>query len=68
MKNRIITLSIREIKKSYRRFLSLAVLSFLGVSFFVGLSSASKSFEASANKYLKDNHSYDIKIISSLRF
>ena len=68
MKNRIITLSFREIKKSFKRFFSLAVLSCLGVSFFVGLNSASKSFETSANKYIKDNNSYDIKIVSSLRF
>ena len=68
MKNRIITLSFREIKKSFKRFFSLTILSFLGVAFLVGLNSASKSFEMSANKYLKDNNSYDIKIVSSLRF
>ena len=67
MKNRIITLSFREIKKSFKRFFSLVILSCLGVSFFVGLNSASKSFKTSVNKYLKDNNSYDIKIVSSLR-
>lgn len=67
MKNRIITLSFREIKKTHKRFFSLVILSLLGVSFFVGLNSASKSFEQSVNKYLKDNNSYDIKIVSSLR-
>ena len=66
-KNRIITLSFREIKKTFKRFFSLVILSFLGVAFFVGLNSASKSFETSSNKYLKDNNSYDIKIVSSLR-
>ena len=67
MKNRIVTLSFREIKKSFERFVSLAILSFLGVSFFVGLNSASTSFKSSVNKYLKDSNSYDIKIVSSLR-
>ena len=67
MKNMMITLGFREIKKSFKRFFSLAILSCLGVSFFVGLNSASTSFETSANKYLKDNNSYDIKIVSSLR-
>ena len=66
-KNRIITLSFREIKKTLKRFLSLVILSCLGVSFFVGLNSASKSFKTSVNKYLKDNYSYDIKVVSSLR-
>ncbi len=67
LKNRIITLSLREIKKTFKRFVSLLILSCLGVSFFVGLNSASKSFKTSVNKYLKDNYSYDIKIVSSLR-
>ena len=65
-KNRIITLSLREIKKTFKRFFSLAILSLLGVSFFVGLSSASKSFKSSANKYIRDNNGYDLKVVSSL--
>ena len=65
-KNRIITLSLREIRKSFKRFFSLIVLSLLGVSFFVGLSSASKSFKLSANKYIRDNNGYDLKVVSSL--
>lgn len=65
-KNRIITLSLREIRKSFKRFFSLVVLSLLGVSFFVGLSSASKSFKLSANKYIRDNNGYDLKVVSSL--
>ena len=65
-KNRIITLSLREIKKSFKRFFSLAILSLLGVSFFVGLSSASKSFKTSANKYIRDTNGYDLKVVSSL--
>ena len=65
-KNRIITLSLREIKKSFKRFFSLAILSLLGVSFFVGLSSASKSFKMSANKYIRDTNGYDLKVVSSL--
>ena len=67
VKNRIITLSLKEIKKTFKRFVSLLILSLLGVSFLVGLNSASKSFKTSVNKYLKDNYSYDIKIVSSLR-
>ena len=65
-RNRIITLSLREIKKSFKRFFSLAILSLLGVSFFVGMSSASKSFKLSANKYIRDNNGYDLKVVSSL--
>ena len=37
MKNRLVTISFREIKKSFKRFLSLIIMSFLGVGVFVGL-------------------------------
>ena len=40
MKNRIFTLSIREIKSQFFRFLSLLVMAFLGVFVYVGLKSA----------------------------
>ena len=39
MKNRIFTLSIREIKSQFFRFLSLLVMAFLGVFVYVGLKS-----------------------------
>ena len=66
MRNRIITLCLREIKKSYKRFLSLLIMSFLGVAVFVGMRSASNVMLASLDKYYDENNVYDIKIISTL--
>lgn len=66
MKNRIITLSIRQIIKTYKRFLSLAILSFLGVSVFVGIKMASPDMMASLDKYYDTKNMYDIKVISTL--
>lgn len=66
MKNRIITTSIREIKSSFKRFLSLFVLSMLGVGTFVGISKANPDMMASLDKYYDINNVYDIKVLSTL--
>ena len=65
-KNRIITMSLREIRKSLKRFFSLCVLSFLGVSFFVGMKMSGPTMLKSLDKYYDDNKVYDIKVVSSL--
>ena len=66
MKNRLLTLSLREIKKSFRRFISLLIISFLGVSVFVGMRTTSKTMFASLDKYYDINNVYDLKIVSTL--
>ncbi len=65
-KNRIITMSFREIRKSLKRFFSLCVLSFLGVSFFVGMKMSGPTMLKSLDSYYDDNKVYDIKVLSSL--
>ena len=65
-KNRIITMSLREIKKSKKRFFSLCVLSILGVSFFVGMKMSGPTMLKSLDEYYDKNKMYDLKIISTL--
>lgn len=65
-KNRINTTSIREIKHSFKRFLSLLVMSMLGVLVFVGIKMAAPDMLASLDKYYDDNNVYDVKIVSTL--
>ena len=65
-KNRIITMGLREIKKSKKRFFSLCVLSILGVSFFVGMKMSGPIMLESLDKYYDDNRMYDLKVISTL--
>ena len=65
-KNRIITMSLREIKKSKKRFFSLCVLSILGVSFFVGMKISGPTMLESLDKYYDDNNIYDLKVSSNL--
>ena len=65
-KNRINTTSIREIKHSFKRFLSLLVMSMLGVGVFVGIKMSAPDMMASLDKYYDDNNFYDIKLVSTL--
>ena len=66
MKNRLVTLSKREIKKSFKRFFSLCVLSFIGVSFFSGIKMAYPDMLESMDKYYDETNVYDFKLLSSL--
>ena len=63
--NRLITLSFRKIKKSYKRFFSLVILSLLGVSFFIGMKIAMPNLIASLDDYYKNKNAFDVEIISS---
>ena len=65
-KNRIITMSLREIKKSKKRFFSLCILSILGVSFFVGMKISGPTMLKSLDEYYDNNKMYDLKVISTL--
>ncbi len=65
-KNRINTTSIREIKHSFKRFLSLAIMSMLGVLVFVGIKMAASDMVMSLDSYYDKNNLYDIKLVSTL--
>ena len=65
-KDRINTTSIREIKHSFKRFLSLLVMSMLGVGVFVGIKMASLDMMKSVDKYYDDTNLYDVKVVSTL--
>ena len=66
MKNRHITNTIRTIKKSLPRFLSLIIMSLLGVMVFVGLLVTSPDMLRTLDNYYDKNNVYDIKILSSM--
>ena len=63
--NRLITLSFRKVKKSYKRFFSLAILSLLGVSFFIGMKVSMPNLITSLDDYYKNKDTFDVEIISS---
>lgn len=65
MKNRLITLSFRKIKGSFKRFFSLVILSLLGISFFTGMRITMPAMLLSLDKYYKENKVYDVEILST---
>ena len=65
-KNHIKTNSSRTIKKSFPRFLSLIVMSLLGVLVFTGLQATSPDMLNTLDRYYDKQNVYDIKIISTM--
>lgn len=66
MKDRIRTNSIRNIRKSFPRFLALLIMSALGVFTFTGISATGPDMVSTLDKYLDEHNSYDIKVISDM--
>ena len=66
MKSALIKDSIKEIKNTYKRFLSILVMAFLGVGFFAGMRAASPDMVDTIDQYYKESQVYDIKILSTL--
>lgn len=67
-KNRILTNSLRVIKLSFPRFLSLTVISMLGVFCFAGLGATAPDMIKTLDNYLDSTNTYDIKILSTMGF
>ena len=66
MKKVLLKDSIKEIKNTYKRFISILLMAFLGVGFFAGLRAASPDMIDTFNQFYEDNQVYDIQIISTL--
>ena len=66
MKKALLKNSIKEIKNTYKRFISLMLMAFLGVGFFVGIRAASPAMVDTIDTYYKDSKIYDIQVISTL--
>lgn len=58
--------SIRQIKNTLKRFLSIVAIVLLGVGFFAGITATSPDMKDTADKYFDDENVMDIEIISTL--
>lgn len=58
--------SFKEIKVSYKRFISILLMALLGVGFFAGLRATSPDMINTIDTYYKDQNVYDIEILSTL--
>lgn len=66
MKNKLLTSSIRRIKSSYKRFISLLFMALLGVGFFVGIKASGPDMLKTLDSYLDEYNVYDIEVVSTL--
>lgn len=66
MKTALLKDGIKEIKYSYKRFLSILLIVLLGVGFFAGLRAASPDMKKTLDMYFDDLDVMDIQVISSL--
>lgn len=67
-KHRLLTSSIRHVKTSYKRFLSLLCLAFLGVGFFAGIEATSPDMLKTLDTYYDQQNMYDLEITSAVGF
>lgn len=54
----------RTMAQSKSRFLSILIISALGVAFFAGIRAASPNMKESADQYLREQNAFDIKVMS----
>lgn len=66
MKKAVIKDALREIKKSYKRFISILLMAFLGVGFFAGIRASSPDMLDTIDTYYKNPNVYDIQVLSTL--
>ena len=66
MKKALFKDSVKEIKNTYKRFISILLMAFLGVGFFAGMRAASPDMVDTIDQYYKESQVYDIQILSTL--
>ena len=66
LKTALIKDGIKEIKNSYKRFISILLIVLLGVGFFAGLKAASPDMKKTLDKYFDDLNVMDIQVVSTL--
>lgn len=66
MKKALLKDSVKEIKNTYKRFISILLMAFLGVGFFAGLRATSPDMLKTIDNYYKEQNVYDIQILSTL--
>ncbi len=60
--------SIRKLKTSIFRYISIIVIIMLGVGFFVGMNSVAPDMKKTTEEYLKTSNVFDIQLASNLGY
>ncbi|WP_160317121.1 ABC transporter permease [Oxobacter pfennigii] len=68
MKNALLKDTLREIQKTFSRFLSIFAIVALGVSFFAGIKAACPDMKITADTYFDEYRLMDIRLVSTIGF
>ncbi len=68
MKNIIVKDTLREIKKSFSRFISILAIVSIGVGFFAGIKASGKDMKLTTDTYYDEKQLMDIRILSTMGF
>ena len=66
MKKALMKDSVKEIRNTFKRFLSILMMAFLGVGFFAGVRATSPDMVDTLDKYYDSQNVYDIQLMSTL--
>ena len=66
MKKALLKDSLIQIKKTYKRFISILLMAFLGVGFFAGVRATSPDMKKTIDKYFDNLNVFDINVVSTL--
>lgn len=66
LKNVLLKDSVKEIKNTFKRFLSILLVVLLGVGFFAGIKATSPDMKKTIDKYFDEQNVMDIQVISTL--
>lgn len=68
MKKALLKDTIKEIKNTFKRFISILLVVLLGVGFFAGIKAASPDMKMTVDQYFDEQKVMDIEVISTLGF
>lgn len=66
MKKALMKDSVKQIKNTSKRFISILLMAFLGVGFFAGIKATAPDMVDTIDKYYDEQNVYDLQIISTL--
>jgi putative ABC transport system permease protein len=68
MKNALLKDTLREIRRTFSRFLSIFAIVALGVAFFAGVKATATDMRITGNQYFDEYRLMDIRLVSTLGF
>jgi putative ABC transport system permease protein len=60
--------TIRKIKKSFGRYLSLLIIILLGVGFYTGVTTSIPDLKDKQHEYYEETNAADLKVVSTVGF